>query len=63
MDRFNWLQPPYEGVTDKMPFDLLIGKRDIRSRIESGELISEILDQFEDGTESFFRERRRYLIY
>lgn len=62
-DRFDWLPPPYEGVTDKMPFDLLIGKRGVRGSIERGVRVSEILNQFQSEIESFLRERRAYLSY
>ena len=62
-ERFDWLPPPYEGVTDRMPFDLLIGKKDTRTKIESGTPIPEILKSYQDEIASFEEERERYLLY
>jgi uncharacterized protein YbbC (DUF1343 family) len=35
-DRFDWKQPPYEYVTDRLPIDVLTGDPAIREALESG---------------------------
>jgi uncharacterized protein YbbC (DUF1343 family) len=35
-DQFQWLPPPYEYETEKLPIDILIGNADIRPQLEGG---------------------------
>ncbi len=36
-DRFEWTDPPYEYVTDRLPIDVLTGDPQVRLALESGE--------------------------
>jgi len=60
-EKFAWRSPPYEGVLDRLPFDLLIGRKEIREMIEQGVEVGEILNRFQG--EEFLKLRRDYLIY
>ncbi|MFQ5878365.1 MAG: exo-beta-N-acetylmuramidase NamZ domain-containing protein [Acidobacteriota bacterium] len=35
-DRFEWREPPYEYVTDRLPIDVLSGDPEVRDALESG---------------------------
>ena len=41
-DGFDWKQPPYEYVYDKLPFDVINGSSRLRAQIGSGAPVSEI---------------------
>jgi uncharacterized protein YbbC (DUF1343 family) len=62
-DRFEWKQPPYEYVYDKLPFDVITGTSRLREQIEAGLPITEIEESWREGVEQFVDRRRRYLLY
>jgi uncharacterized protein YbbC (DUF1343 family) len=62
-DRFEWKQPPYEYVYDKLPFDVINGGARLREQIETGESVAEIEESWRDGLKDFAERRRRYLLY
>ena len=62
-DRFEWKQPPYEYVYDKLPFDVINGSSRLREQIEAGTPVSEIEESWRDGLSDFARRRGSYLLY
>jgi len=51
-EAFEWLSPPYEYETEKMPIDVLSGGRDLREGIDAGltpTLLDELTALDEDG--------------
>ncbi len=60
---FAWRNPPYEYDFHRLPIDLILGDSLIRSGIESGKDIDEILEDCSEGVEDFLESRKPYLIY
>ncbi|HEU4390339.1 MAG TPA: DUF1343 domain-containing protein [Blastocatellia bacterium] len=60
---FEWKQPPYEYVFDKLPFDVIAGGAHLRGRIERGESLSQIEGSWVTDVESFRKTRGQYLLY
>jgi len=62
-DDFQWQEPPYEYVYDRLPFDVIAGTAKLREQIESGVSIEEIAQSWEAGEKDFAERRRPYLLY
>jgi len=62
-DQFQWKQPPYEYVYDKLPFDVIAGTDQLRQQIVNDVPLSEIESSWEHGLNEFLNIRRRYLLY
>jgi uncharacterized protein YbbC (DUF1343 family) len=62
-DGFEWKQPPYEYVYDKLPFDVINGSSRLREQIEAGTPVSEIEESWRDGLNEFGARRETYLLY
>jgi uncharacterized protein YbbC (DUF1343 family) len=62
-DGFEWKQPPYEYVYDKLPFDVINGSSRLRERIEAGRPVAEIEESWRDGLREFGERRETYLLY
>ena len=62
-ESFAWRDPPYEYDFQRLPIDLIIGDPLIRSDIESGKDIDEILEDYSEGVKGFLESRKPYLIY
>jgi uncharacterized protein YbbC (DUF1343 family) len=62
-DRFEWKQPPYEYVYDKLPFDVINGSSRLREQIEAGAPVSEIEESWREGLKDFNERREPYLFY
>lgn len=62
-DKFEWKQPPYEYVHDKLPIDVIFGSDKVRKQIELGISIDEIEASWQEGVEEFTKLRQKYLIY
>jgi uncharacterized protein YbbC (DUF1343 family) len=60
---FEWKQPPYEYVYDRLPFDVINGSVRIREEIESGLRWRKIEDSWRIGLAGFSEMRRSYLLY
>lgn len=61
--KFEWQQPPYEYVHDRLPFDVIAGTNRLRDQIESGVKVDEIAKSWREDEESFDEQRRPYLLY
>lgn len=62
-DGFEWKQPPYEYVHDKLPFDVINGSSRLREQTESNVALSEIEESWRDGLSEFAERRETYLLY
>lgn len=62
-DHFEWKQPPYEYVYDKLPFDVINGSSSLREQIEEGSAVAEIEESWSVGLNEFANGRQLYLLY
>ncbi len=62
-DEFGWRKPPYEYDFKRPPIDLILGDPSIRTNLEEGKDIREILKYCSKGLGDFLESRRPYLIY
>jgi uncharacterized protein YbbC (DUF1343 family) len=62
-DEFGWRKPPYEYDFKRLPIDLILGDSSIRTNLEEGKDIREILEYCSKGLGDFLESRRPYLIY
>jgi uncharacterized protein YbbC (DUF1343 family) len=62
-DRFEWKQPPYEYVYDKLPFDVINGGSLIRELVETGTPVAQIEEGWRSGLDDFVKLRQKYLLY
>ena len=60
---FQWRQPPYEYVTDKLPFDILTGDPAVREAIESGANLADLEASWATEIRRFRREAKACLLY
>lgn len=60
---FDWRREPYEFVDDELAIDLLVGDRDLRRAIQSGEEPSELSRAARADREPFAEQRRDCLLY
>jgi uncharacterized protein YbbC (DUF1343 family) len=62
-DQFQWKKPPYEYEYKKMPIDLILGDKNLRKNIETGENILKIEEKWLSELKSYLEWRKPYLIY
>jgi uncharacterized protein YbbC (DUF1343 family) len=62
-DEFEWKQPPYEYVYDKLPFDVINGSSSVRDLIEAGTPAAEIEESWADNLDEFAARRQNHLLY
>lgn len=62
-NKFEWKQPPYEYVHDKLPIDVIFGSDKVRKQIEKGASITQIEESWQQGVDEFIKLRENYLIY
>lgn len=60
---FQWKEPPYEFVTDRMPIDILFGNRWIRDELEKGTPPETIEQRWTGSLNKFIQTREKYLMY
>jgi len=60
---FLWKEPPYEFEHKKMPIDLILGSKKIRTAIEAGEDLYHIRADWEKDLLTFKEKRSSYLLY
>lgn len=60
---FEWKQPPYEYVYDKLPFDVIAGSKTMREQIEAGAGASDIEAGWKDSLAEFNDRRKAHLLY
>jgi len=60
---FAWKQPPYEYVTDKLPFDVISGDPAVRGAIESGQSLAAMARGWDREAREFQRESKVHRLY
>ncbi|MEE9219761.1 MAG: DUF1343 domain-containing protein [Acidobacteriota bacterium] len=60
---FEWKQPPYEYVTDRLPIDVITGDPAVREALESGTDLEELCASWRDEERAFRRGSRRFHLY
>jgi len=62
-DEFDWRREAYEFETRRLAIDLLLGRHDLRPKIEAGLPVERIVASFADEPTGFLEDRRPYLRY
>ncbi len=62
-DRFEWKQPPYEYVTDRLPIDVLTGDPAVREALESGNDLRALERLWLKENATFERDSRPFRLY
>jgi uncharacterized protein YbbC (DUF1343 family) len=62
-DRFEWKQPPYEYVTDRLPIDVLTGDPAVRQALELGIDLRVLERSWHQEIVAFERESRAFHLY
>lgn len=62
-DSFQWKEPPYEFVYDRLPIDILFGNSWIREDLVKGTAPEEIEKKWSVSLDAFNRNRAKYLLY
>ena len=60
---FNWSDPPYEYVHDKLPIDVILGDDLVRRDLERGRSILDMEKEWQGELERFIKKRSRFLLY
>ena len=60
---FDWKQPPYEYVFDKLPFDVINGSASVCEQIMGNVPVAEIEESWREPLKEFAEMRREYLLY
>jgi uncharacterized protein YbbC (DUF1343 family) len=62
-ERFQYKQPPYEYEFERLPMDLILGDREVRSQLEKGRAVLEIEKSWQDELQAFDQTRKKYFLY
>ncbi len=62
-DHFEFLSPPYEYETQKMPFDILAGSSELRTQLLSGVSLADIVQSWEEDLAEYKTRREPFLLY
>jgi uncharacterized protein YbbC (DUF1343 family) len=62
-NNFDWKQPPYEYVFDKLPFDVINGSASVCEQIQGNIPIAEIEESWRQPLDNFAEMRKSYLLY
>jgi uncharacterized protein YbbC (DUF1343 family) len=62
-EHFEWTQPPYEYVTDRLPFDVLTGDPEVRVALESGADLQGMERSWRRETTQFARDTAAARLY
>lgn len=60
---FSYKEPPYEYEFERLPMDLILGSKELRSEIESGVPILELEKRWQAGLNQFMEKRAAVLLY
>lgn len=60
---FQWKSPPYEYEFEKLPIDLIIGSRRVRTRIEQGDDMEDIIQSWEGELADFQSVSKAFYLY
>ncbi|MFT5698137.1 MAG: hypothetical protein ACI8ZB_000991 [Desulforhopalus sp.] len=62
-ESFQYKEPPYEYEFERLPMDLIIGDKKIRTRLEAGEPIELLEKLWQPGLQAFDQLRANYFLY
>ena len=62
-DSFAYKEPPYEYEYERLPMDLIIGDKNIRARLEAGESVEVLENEWLPGLLRFDKLRTNYFLY
>ena len=62
-DNFQYKEPPYEYEYERLPMDLIIGDKKIRTRLEAGESVEALENEWLPGLYDFDKVRANYFLY
>jgi uncharacterized protein YbbC (DUF1343 family) len=62
-DEFDWRRETYEFESSRLAIDLLLGRGDLRPRLERGEPVSSLAESWREELAAFVERRRRWLLY
>lgn len=62
-EAFQWKMPPYEYEYERMPIDLIIGDRTIRTRLEAMEPVAALEAGWQTGLAAYDAMRRNFFLY
>ena len=62
-DDFRYKEPPYEYEFKRLPMDLILGDTDLRQRLEAGDDLMELENNWQPELIEFDRLRRQYFLY
>ena len=62
-DEFGWLPPPYEYEQEKMPIDILWGSDSLRTAVDSGKRIADLIDETTLDIVAFESQIEPHLFY
>jgi len=62
-NEFQWTQPPYEYVSDKLPVDIIIGDAGVRLGLEQGRSILDMEREWEERLNEWLKVRSQFLLY
>ncbi|MGO9571423.1 MAG: DUF1343 domain-containing protein, partial [Desulfomonilaceae bacterium] len=60
---FNWSDPPYEYVHDKLPIDVIVGDDRVRRDLEQGRSVLDMEKEWYGEVTNFIQKRSRFLLY
>jgi uncharacterized protein YbbC (DUF1343 family) len=60
---FQWSDPPYEYVEDKLPIDVVLGDKRVRRDLEQGRSVLDMENEWSEELQAFLKTRSRYLLY
>jgi uncharacterized protein YbbC (DUF1343 family) len=61
--RFPWREPPYEYEDRKQPIDILYGSDRLRTVLDAGGDVGQLVVSWKADEEAFRRTREKYLLY
>jgi uncharacterized protein YbbC (DUF1343 family) len=62
-EQFQYKQPPYEYEFERLPMDLILGDRQVRTQLENGRSILEMEKGWQDELQDFDQTRKKYFLY
>ena len=62
-DAFSYKQPPYEYEFERLPMDLIIGSRAVRTAVEQGASVMELEQGWQEELTEFNNQRHNYFLY
>jgi uncharacterized protein YbbC (DUF1343 family) len=63
LTRFAWRPPPYEYERNRPPIDILAGSERLRTQVDRGVPVREIVQGWRPAVEEFLKVRHRFLLY